>query len=371
MAPVVRELLTCNRFEVAVGVSAQHRAMLDQVLDLFKIKILFDLNLMQRNQDLTDVTTRVLNRLSPHLRRFRPDLVLVHGDTTTTLAGALSAFYHRIPVGHVEAGLRTRDLYRPYPEEMNRRLTDSLCALHFAPTRDAQAHLFKEGHAPHSVFVTGNSVIDALLFTRNAYAKESPSRTVGGVLNAGSSRGKIVLVTAHRRENFGRPFERIFQALRHLGARFPAVQWVYPVHPNPNVRKPARTILSRCKNIHLISPLNYGELVVLMNRASFVMTDSGGIQEEAPSLGKPVLVFRDVTERPEAVRAGTVKLVGSDPKKIILETTRLLTRSRDYSRMARAVNPYGDGRASVRIREGIEWYFKMRRSKPNPFRSRI
>ncbi|OVE75286.1 UDP-N-acetylglucosamine 2-epimerase (non-hydrolyzing) [bacterium F11] len=370
MAPVVKELKKNKRFQVVTVVSAQHRNLLDQVLRLYQLKSDRDLDLMKKGQSLFDITTRILNRFDPTLDRLKPDLVLVHGDTTTTLGGALSSFYKKIPVGHVEAGLRTRDLYQPFPEEMNRRLTDSLTTLFFPPTREAKQHLLSENHTPNHIFVTGNTVIDALLeINRHKRNPKNPRlRKILQSLNL--NKNKVVLMTAHRRENFGERFSRIFKTIRDLGQEFPHVHWIYPVHPNPRVKKSAEKIFKKITNIHLLSPVDYGDLVTVMKKSTLVVTDSGGLQEEAPSLGKPVLVLRDVTERPEAVRAGTVRLVGANPRKIKKEVIRLLSDKRYYQKMANAVNPYGDGKAAKRIRHAIEWYFGMKRNKPVPFRDK-
>lgn len=366
MAPVVSALRMQRRFRVSVAVSGQHRGMLDQVTSLFGIRITDDLDLMRASQSISDVTVGVLKGFEAVLRRRRPDLVLVHGDTTTTMAGTLASFYRRIPVGHVEAGLRTRDLSRPFPEEANRQVTDALSTLWFAPTTRARDHLLAEGRPPDRVFVTGNTVIDAL-FTARGRAKSPADGALRRALSRIPETAPLVLMTAHRRENFGSPMERIFLAIRRLSLSRPDVHWVYPVHPNPNVAPLANRLLGGRPNVHLIPPAGYGELVYLMNRARLVITDSGGLQEEAPAIGKPVLVLRDVTERPEAVEAGTVRLVGSEPKRIISLTGQLLRNSALYREMANAVSPYGDGRAAQRIRDAIEWYFGLRRSRPVPF----
>ena len=345
LAPVIQELARRPReFEPAVLVTAQHRHMLDQVLRVFEIQPDYDLDVMRPGQSLTDVTVAVLRGVERVLRRVRPDMVIVQGDTTSALAAALVAFYQRIPVGHVEAGLRTNDKYSPYPEEMNRRLISSLAVLHFAPTRGAKENLLREGVPRGRIHVTGNTVVDALNAIRRSKA-EWHVPALDGV----APEQRIILVTAHRRESFGPGFERICRALRILVERHADVEVVYPVHLNPNVRKPARAILGGVSRVHLIEPLEYLPFVRLMERAYLILTDSGGIQEEAPALGKPVLVMRDVTERPEAVEAGTAKLVGTDPDTIIAATERLLRSSVAYRKMACARNPYGDGRASARI----------------------
>jgi UDP-N-acetylglucosamine 2-epimerase (non-hydrolysing) len=368
MAPVVRELKKDRRFDVRVVVSAQHRDMLDQVLKLFKIKVSADLNIMRDGQTLTQVTTEVLNRFEPVLEKTKPDLVLVHGDTTTTIGGALASFYRKIPVGHVEAGLRTKDRYRPFPEEINRRMTDALCSLYFPPTQEGSRNLKDENLNPKNIFVTGNTVIDAL----HHIVKEAPplqsARLKNVLKKIDLKKHRLVLLTAHRRENFGRPFKDICEALVALAKKYPWLQWVYPVHPNPHVRKPAYRFLGRQPNIHLLPPLDYGDLVAVMKKSFFVVTDSGGLQEEAPSLGKPVLVLREVTERPEAVRAGTVRIIGMKKARIIKEVARLIEDPAHHKKMANAVNPYGDGRASQRIAGGLRWFFGMAPQKPAPFR---
>jgi UDP-N-acetylglucosamine 2-epimerase (non-hydrolysing) len=349
MAPVVKALNDSRGIDAAVCVTAQHRAMLDQALKLFAIRPDYDLDIMRENQDLAHITQAVLIGMLGVLDDFKPDRVLVHGDTTTTFAAALAAFYRRVPVAHVEAGLRTGDVYRPYPEEMNRRLTDVVADLFFAPTKTARANLIREGVSAKRIVVTGNTVIDALLMTVGRIEKDAALRKkLERRFRFLDPDRRLILVTGHRRENFGRGFERIAKALARLSRRRD-VEIVYPVHLNPNVGGTVRRILKDTSNVHLIDPLDYMPFVYLMNRAHLVITDSGGIQEEAPSLGKPVLVMRDVTERPEAVEAGTVKLVGTDTKRIVAEAERLLDDVRAYRRMSRAHNPYGDGRASRRI----------------------
>ncbi len=348
MAPVLHALSAAGA-RSQVCVTAQHRGMLDQVLALFDIKPDIDLDLMRPNQTLHGLTAAVLEGISKVLADLKPDMVLVHGDTTTTFAAALAAYYQKIPVGHVEAGLRTGDLYAPFPEEVNRRLTDGIASLHFAPTDGARDNLLAEGYAATRIFVTGNTVVDALLMTtakldRDAALTarldaETPYPTTGR---------RMILVTGHRRENFGDGLRNICQALGQLAKR-DDVEIVYPVHLNPNVQQPVSEILGGIANVHLLGPLDYLAFVRLMSRAHIVITDSGGIQEEAPSLGKPVLVMRDVTERPEAVSAGTVKLVGTDQAKIVAEASSLLDNPKAYESMSRAHNPYGDGMAADRI----------------------
>jgi UDP-N-acetylglucosamine 2-epimerase (non-hydrolysing) len=367
---VVREFKSDSRFRVYVGLSAQHRGMLDQVLKLFGLKSDIDLDLMRKSQTLFDITSRVLTKFEPALERIKPDMVLVHGDTTTTLGGSLASFYKKIPVGHVEAGLRTNDLYRPFPEEANRRLTDALTTLYFAPTAESRDNLRKENISSKRIFITGNTVIDALLSVAEKKLSVRDSKLKKILREIDRRHARVILMTAHRRENFGAPFRNAFGAVRDAARRFPDVHWIYPVHPNPNVQGPARKILGSSKNIHLMAPLDYFDLVAVMKRSALVVTDSGGLQEEAPSLGKPVLVLRDVTERPEAVDAGTVRLVGTNPKKILGEVSRLLTDKAYYQRMANAVNPYGDGGACDRIRDAVLWHFGRRAKAPAPFRPR-
>lgn len=360
MAPVVLALRKQAGMRVQVAVTAQHRQMLDQVLTLFGIEPDFDLNLMKPGQDLTDITSNVLLGMREIFRQGHYDLVLVHGDTTTTFSASLAAFYARIPVGHVEAGLRTGNIHAPWPEEMNRRLVGGIAGLHFAPTVRAKSCLLREGVSEDSVFVTGNTVIDAL---RQAVDKLGQSarrqQELGEQFGFLDPAKKLICVTGHRRENFGPGFERICQALAMLGAR-PDVQIVYPVHLNPSVQEPVRRILQGCENIFLLDPLDYLPFVYLMSRSYLMITDSGGIQEEAPSLGKPVLVMRDTTERPEAVEAGTVKLVGTDIHKIVSEAEVLLDDPEAYQSMARSLNPYGDGLAGQRIVEILRERFLSR-----------
>jgi UDP-N-acetylglucosamine 2-epimerase (non-hydrolysing) len=344
MAPVVQTFARDKRFRTTLAVSAQHRQMLDQVFGLFRLRANVDLNLMRPGQSLSGLTTRVLNSFEPVLERAKPDLVVVHGDTTTTFAGALAAFYKKIPVAHVEAGLRTHDIYQPFPEEINRRMADAVSVLHFAPTETSRRNLLTESAPRNGLFVTGNTVIDALYEVRRRIKSPTHPKLRNIFLNDIKHGKRFVFMTAHRRENFGRPLEDIFLAVRFLAKKYPDVHWVYPVHPNPNVTSPAKRILSGIKNIHLLPPLGYSDAVWLIDKCAVVLTDSGGLQEEAPALGKPVLVLRDVTERPEAVVAGTVKLVGSHSAKIISAVSTLLTNAPAYAKMANAVNPYGDGR---------------------------
>jgi len=356
IAPVISALANLTHVDSRVCVTAQHRQMLDQVLELFEIKPDYDLNIMKPGQDLTDITSNILLALRPILKEFKPDLLLVHGDTTTTLASALAAYYEKITVGHVEAGLRTGNLYAPWPEEMNRSIVGRITQLHFAPTASAQENLLKEGVDPSKIFVTGNTVIDALLETVNKIEHNSKLNSeLKERFNFIDPNKKLITVTGHRRENFGDGFERICQALKVLSER-PDVQIVYPVHLNPSVQEPVKRILANSKNVHLIEPLDYLPFVYLMSQSYLIITDSGGVQEEAPSLGKPVLVMRDTTERPEAVTAGTVKLVGTDKQKIIDEANNLLDNETAYNAMARAMNPYGDGKAAQRIQKIIQQF---------------
>lgn len=350
MAPLVLGLRDDPRFDTRVCVTAQHREMLDQVTSLFGIVPDYDLDIMRPGQDLSGVTSAILLGLKPVLADFRPDIVLVHGDTATTLATTLAAYYARIPVGHVEAGLRTGNLYSPWPEEGNRKVTGALAALHFAPTETSRQSLLRENVDPGKVVVTGNTVIDALLMISGRIGSD-PGLAADMAVRFGflAPERRVVLVTGHRRESFGGGFERICTALRILAGRFPDVDLVYPMHLNPNVREPVLRLLGDAANIHLIEPLDYLPFVYLMGRSHIIVTDSGGIQEEAPSLGKPVLVMRDTTERPEALEAGTVRLVGTDTDLIVDWVTRLLTDQGAYDEMSFAHNPYGDGQAVPRI----------------------
>jgi len=353
MAPVVNILKSAPDVQIEVCVTAQHRQMLDQVLDLFEIRPEHDLNIMKPGQDLTDITSNILLGMRDLLKRTRYDLLLVHGDTTTTMAVALAAYYEKIPVGHVEAGLRTGNIYAPWPEEMNRSLVGRLAAMHFAPTERARQCLVSEGIANSRIHVTGNTVIDALQqVIEKIQSTPALNEQFRRQFDYLSPDKRLILVTGHRRENFGDGFERICQALKALSRR-PDVDIVYPVHLNPCVQEPVRRILGAARNVHRLDPLDYLPFVYLMSRASLIITDSGGVQEEAPSLGKPVLVMRDTTERPEGLEAGTVKLVGTDIDRIISESFRLLDVDDAYQAMARAINPYGDGKASHRILAAI------------------
>lgn len=353
MAPVVKALKSEPSIESIVAVTGQHREMLDQVLSLFSLAPDFDLNIMKQGQSLAQITSGVLEGLMPVLDASKPDLLLVHGDTTTTLAASLAGYYHQIPVGHIEAGLRTGDIYSPWPEEVNRKVAGAIATFHFAPTESSSANLINEGVPPEKIVVTGNTVIDALLQIEQML-KASPK--VSQALDEQfkiNSKKKLLLVTGHRRESFGGGFERICDALARLAARND-VQIIYPVHLNPNVRDPVRARLKGLADVSLIDPQDYLPFVHLMRRAYIILTDSGGIQEEAPSLGRPVLVMRDTTERPEALTAGTVKLVGTDTALIVEEASRLLDRHDAYECMSRAHNPYGDGNAAARILQKIK-----------------
>ncbi|WGE85363.1 non-hydrolyzing UDP-N-acetylglucosamine 2-epimerase [Actinobacillus equuli] len=358
MAPLAKMLADDPAFNAKVCVTGQHREMLDQVLELFEIRPDFDLNVMKSGQDLTDITVRILQALQAVFAEYRPDIVLVHGDTTTTFATTLACYYQQIPVGHVEAGLRTGDLYSPFPEEGNRLLTSVLANYHFAPTQEAKANLLQERKAAQSIWVTGNTVIDALLSILQKIGHNEPlaMQLAARYLFLDHTK-KMILVTGHRRESFGQGFERICQALVELANQHPEVQIVYPVHLNPNVHEPVSRLLAGIQNIFLIEPQDYLPFVYLMDRAYLILTDSGGIQEEAPALGKPVLVMRETTERPEAIKAGTVRLVGTDTRKIIAEVERLLQDENAYQAMAQAHNPYGDGQACQRIVTAIKQTF--------------
>ena len=364
MAPVVLEL---NKYpehiETIVAVTAQHREMLDQVLNLFNIVPNCDLDIMSQGQTLFDITCRAMQGLNEVLAKEKPDIVLVHGDTTTTFAGALAAYYHQTTVGHIEAGLRTQNKYSPFPEEMNRKLTGSLTDLHFAPTLTAQENLLREAVDKEATFVTGNTVIDALLATVSSnytFADEMLEK-----IDYGSKR--VILVTTHRRENIGEPMRHVYQALRDIVTEFEDVEIVFPVHRNPLVREVVDRELGGIKGVRLIDPLDYEPFANLLARSYLVLTDSGGVQEEAPALGKPVLVLRDTTERPEAIAAGTVKLIGTDRDRVYKEARLLLSDSHEYERMATACNPYGDGQAARRIVETILWKYGFRTELPEQF----
>lgn len=354
MAPLIKEFQKhSDQFETIVCVTAQHREMLDQVLRIFEIVPDFDLNIMQAGQDLTDVTARVLIGMRDVLKKVKPDLVLVHGDTTTSIASALAAFYQKIKVGHVEAGLRTYNMQSPWPEEMNRQVTDKICDYYFAPTELAKQNLIDEKIDQKRIFVTGNTVIDALLMAvemiKSKKGLENQIREIIKDQGYAINERRYILVTGHRRENFGEGFLNICKALKELALQNPATDIVYPVHLNPNVQKPVFELLSELPNVYLIAPLDYLPFVYTMQHSYIILTDSGGIQEEAPSLGKPVLVMRNTTERPEAVKAGTALIVGTDYEKIVMNVSELLNNISLYKKMAEAHNPYGDGKASQRI----------------------
>ena len=361
MAPLVKKFQEDSEFQTIVCVTAQHREMLDQVLDIFDIKPDYDLNIMKQGQDLYDITSRVMLGLRDVLNETNPDVVLVHGDTTTSTASALAAFYKQIPVAHVEAGLRTNNIYSPWPEEMNRRITGRIATYHLAPTELSRQNLLKENVDNQNIIITGNTVIDALLWVVNKIKSDANLadtlqiniKNNGYDIDRIEDKRKLVLITGHRRENFGEGFRNICNAIKTLSIKYPDVDFVYPMHLNPNVRKPIAEIFGNDKdksgNTFFIEPLDYLNFVFLMEKADIILTDSGGIQEEAPSLGKPVLVMRNNTERPEALEAGTVKLVGTDYDKIINEVSELLENEESYNKMSKAVNPYGDGSACKRI----------------------
>lgn len=358
LAPVIKEIEKYpNDFKSIICVTAQHRQMLDQVLELFEIKTDYDLNVMKPNQSLFELTSNVLLNLKPILEKENPDIIIVQGDTTTVFAASLAAFYLKIKVGHVEAGLRTFNKYSPFPEEINRRITTSIADYHFAPTTTSKDNLLKENIPKKDIFVTGNTVIDALFLTNDKLKKDSENDTFSKKVKVVSdlikkinqeNNKKIILVTGHRRENFGQGFDNICEAVKEI-AKNTDVEIIYPVHLNPNVKEPVNRIIGDISNIHLIEPLDYEPFVYLMSKSYIILTDSGGVQEEAPSLGKPVLVMRDTTERPEAVTAGTVKLVGTNKDLLIEETNKLLNDDESYKKMSMSHNPYGDGLASKRI----------------------
>ena len=362
MAPLVRELADREGLESLCCLTGQHRQMLDSVMEVFHLRADYDLNIMQKQQTLSSITTRTLLGMEAVLEEAKPDLILVHGDTSTTFAGALAAFYHKIPVGHVEAGLRTYDKYSPYPEEMNRTLVGDIAALHFSPT-EANAENLRKESVGGEIFITGNTVIDAMKTTVRKDFRFSTELL--NDLDFGGRR--VIALTCHRRENYGKPMEDIFRAVRHIVESHPDVEVVYPVHLSPAVRDCAQRELGGVARIHLIEPVDVEEMHNLIARCHLVMTDSGGLQEEAPAMGKPVLVLRRETERPEAVAAGTVKLAGVEYEQIVRLAGELLEQPSAYERMARAVNPYGDGNACRRIADAIEWYFGLREARPTPF----
>lgn len=364
MAPIVLELQKHpEKITPVVAVTAQHREMLDQVLKLFKITPDYDLDIMAQGQTLFDITTKAMKGLDAVLSEEKPDIVLVHGDTTTTFAGALAAYYHQTTVGHVEAGLRTHNKYSPFPEEMNRKLTGCIADLNFAPTETSEQNLLAEHAAKESIFVTGNTVIDALHHT----VREDFQFEDAMLRGIDFENKRIILVTTHRRENLGEPMRHVYKALRQLTEEFDDVEIVFPVHKNPKVREVVHEELGELEKVHLIDPLDYEPFANLMSRAHLILTDSGGVQEEAPALGKPVLVLRDTTERPEAVAAGTVKLIGTDRERVYEEAKKLLTDKEEYGRMAESVNPYGDGRASERIIQAILYHYGLADGRPDVF----
>lgn len=360
MAPLVLELKKYNNdIETIVTVTAQHREMLDQVLDVFEITPDYDLNIMKNRQSLKDVTIRALDGLDKVIKEVEPDIVLVHGDTSTTFVASLAAYYNQVAVGHVEAGLRTWNKYSPYPEEINRQLTGVIADLHFAPTRKAEQNLLQENKKPETIFVTGNTAIDALKTTVKKDYQHPVLDRIG--------KDRMILLTAHRRENLGKPMRHMFKAIKRLVDEFPDVQVVYPVHLNPAVREVADEVLGNDYRIHLIEPLEVIDFHNFLSRAYIIMTDSGGIQEEAPSLGVPVLVLRDTTERPEGIEAGTLKLAGTDEETIYQLAKELLTDEQEYQKMSKASNPYGDGNASSRIVNAILYYFRKIKESPESF----
>lgn len=363
MAPLVKAMEQAEDLEPLVVVTAQHREMLDQVLELFDVHPSYDLNLMKPQQTLTDITAGVLRGIERIVIKEKPDIVLVHGDTTTTFAGALASFYQQVPVGHVEAGLRSGNMYSPFPEEANRKLTGAMATVHFAPTPQARVNLLHEGVNPDAIYTTGNTVIDALMMTvkQDYVFDDELSRML-------AAPGRKVLLTTHRRENLGQPMVQIFRAIRQLHERFTDVNFYFPMHKNPRVRALAKEALEELERVHLFEPLDYAPFANLVGRMDLVLTDSGGLQEEAPALGKPVLVLRDTTERPEAVDAGTVKLVGSDTQLIVDTVSTLFTDADAYAEMEHAVNPYGDGHACARIIAALRYYFGLDAQRPEDWR---
>ncbi|EMF0037254.1 non-hydrolyzing UDP-N-acetylglucosamine 2-epimerase [Enterococcus hirae] len=359
MAPLIKAIENDERFESIVTVTAQHRQMLDQVMDIFDLKADYDLNIMKDGQTLTDITSRVIKELDSVLVEAKPDIILVHGDTTTTFAASIAGFYHQIKIGHVEAGLRTWNKYSPFPEEMNRQLTDTLADIYFSPTVMSKSNLLKEGRPEESIFITGNTVIDAMEYTiKQNYSNELLDNLAGK---------RIILVTMHRRENLGQPMTNVFKAINRLVEKFEDVHIVFPMHKNPKVRKNAEETLSDSEQVHLIEPLDVIDFQNFSNNSYMILSDSGGVQEEAPSLGVPVLVLRDTTERPEGIEAGTLKLVGTEEDKVFEEATLLLSDKEEYEKMSQASNPYGDGNASERILDAIAYNFGIQQEKPIDF----
>ncbi len=359
MAPVIKELKKSKKFQIFICVTAQHREMLDQVLEIFDILPDFDLNLMSKKQDLFDVTSDVILGLRDIINDLNPDLTLVHGDTTTAMAASLSCFYLQHKVAHVEAGLRTFNIFAPFPEEFNRRIVGILSNLHFSPTKDSKNNLINEGIEKAGIFVTGNTIIDAIQFVQKKINKSKKLKTslrdsLESLINISLEKDNYILITGHRRENFGSGFKEICIAIKELSNKYPEYYFIYPVHLNPNVQDPVNSILNSSPNVKLIPPLDYLSFVMLLNHCYLVLTDSGGVQEEAPGLGKPVLVMRDTTERPEAVRSGTVKLVGSSKIKIVKGVSDLVEKKEIYKKMSKSHNPYGDGKASKKIRQILE-----------------
>ena len=365
MAPLCHAMHEdAENFEMCICVTGQHREMLDQVLDIFEIKPAIDLNVMKHGQNLSEITSSILSGMTNLFRSYKPDMVLVHGDTTSAFAAATAAFYERIPVGHVEAGLRTFDINAPFPEEFNRQVISKISSLHFAPTEFSKDNLLDEGHDINSIEVTGNTVIDSLFWILDRIDQEENRRNdieefLSNYLPFEWLNAKYILITGHRRENFGDGFINICEALAELASNFPEIHFIYPVHLNPNVQKPVFKMLKNHANIHLVPPLDYEPFVYLLRHCYFVLTDSGGIQEEAPSLGKPVLVMRDVTERPEAIIAGTVELVGANKDQIVLKASQILKDNKEYLKMSKAHNPYGDGAASHRILKRLRGEFNV------------
>lgn len=359
LAPVIAELRRRSTFSVRTCLTAQHRSLLDQVLKVFNLHRDYDLNIMKDGQSLFDITTKTLEGIAPILSREKPDIVFVQGDTTSAFAAALSAFYERIPVAHVEAGLRTFDLSAPFPEELNRRLIAPIARFNFAPTRASKRHLLAEHIAPRTILTTGNTVIDAL--------RQVIRRPIPAQVRRLTPAGRFILVTAHRRESFGEPLRGVFKALRDIVRQYPDVMILYPVHPNPNVLGPARQILGREPRVRLLPPLEYVPFLHLLKRCYLVLSDSGGVQEEGPALGKPVLILRDKTERPEAVASGAARLVGTSPEKVFNEVSRLLDSKRAYRVMSRKTGVFGDGKASARIADFLEYHYDRRKLRPSEF----